>query len=599
MLVVFFAGNLLQAAPPTSAAALNATAKDGSFFDPHNHTSGVLNPLAVVNAQKFIKGEQPSEAELSDFWFKFLKYYNDTTCDDDAFLKAKTTCSLDPTCDEDSFTREKCVKVNKLKSSNQLSNGTKLVLNCDEPALYCSSSEEMGEQCMNSLLRNITNILAATPLTSFSGAYAVRRALMNIPDLPGLLGIHVQQQATVLELALAGISLVEMSLPFDARAVDGEKKLASSVLYYRDLLKDLSAAKTSAKNQELKERFTKLGLNVPQIKWLLLTPASNLGKISETQTLSYISGQCQALAVSPVKAPSIDAGTGLYNAFLKFEDVVGMDVAGPEYTCFAKEGMAEFKKLAAATYRASKDRAKKYPNHKKLVVRAHVGEGAPIEDGESIKTLSDEVRAESCEAMKVFPKIKQINNREGMMYVHQYEARKNIGYILNAISDLKKQHRDLDDFVVFRLGHLTHISKSQAEFAKTLGISADVNLSSNIATQAWTVDQSIIDKYLVKKGINAINVRSLLVALKDNGATYPEIFDGHGLKWLLLNRVPTTLGSDGAGVEHSPSMKREYLIAEELINAWNNSDPEFRKAGITIDYLLNNQKIHLEQMGYK
>src|SRR5690606_35162402 len=160
-----------------------------------------------------------------------------------------------------------------------------------------------------------------------------------------------------------------------------------------------------------------------------------------------------------------------------------------------------------------------------------------------------------------FPKIKQVNTRTDVVYIHEYESRKNIDYILSAIADLKTEYPDIDRYIIFRIGHLTHITNKQAKFAKQLGIRADANLSSNVSTQAWTVDQAIIEKYLLAKGINANNVRSLLVALVENGAPYAEIFNGHGLKWLLLNKVPTTLGTDGAGVEHSPSMRREYLIA--------------------------------------
>ncbi len=591
LIISLFSG-LAQAGQTFSfdAKSLDAATESGIFFDPHNHTNGVLGPLAVVNAYKFIWGQQPSEAELKNFWFKFLEHYN------------KKTDAVDelgnPKLDEAGKVVQ---KVNKLKSGDNLSNGTKLLLNCNEPEIYCSSSlppgEESGELCMNSLLRNITNILAATPLTSFSGAYAVRRTLVDIPDLDGHFGVHVQQQATILELALAKIALVEMSQPF-AGGPDGEKKLASTVLFYSDILKDLRATKTSASNQGLKNRFTQLDLQVPQIKWLLLTPTKDLGENTENTTLSYASGQCREYPVA-ASAPGSDTNKDIYNVLVKFADVVGIDVAGPEYTCFAPRGMEEFKKLAGATYQAAMVRQKDPSTAGKLVVRVHVGEGSPVEDAERIITLSDDARKESCEKAKEFPKIKQVHDRNEMIYIHQLESRKNIDYILQVIDELKKQYKDIDQYVIFRLGHLTHITKEQAKRAKELGITADVNLSSNVSTQAWTVDPAIINKYLVEKGIKANNIRSLLVALVDNGASYEEIFKGHGLKWLLLNKVPTVLGSDGAGVEHAPSLKREYFIANELIKAWNQSDPEFKKQDISIDFLLKNQKNHFDQMKYK
>lgn len=564
-----------------TSKSLQQDGNKGKFFDPHNHTNGVLSSLAVVDAYKYIWGQKPQESELLDFWNKFLNFYNATTEE----IAADGTLK---------------VKVNKLKSGSALSNGTKLILNCNEPALYCSTSlpakEESGEQCMNSLLRSITNILAATPLTGFSGAYAVRRALVDIPDLPGHFGVHVQQQATVLELALEKIGLVEMSQPF-AGGPDGEKKLANTVLSYRDILEDLKASKTSAANLGLKDRFLQLKLDVPQIKWLLLTPTKDLGINSATTTLSYASGQCREYQLA-LQDPTIDTNEDIFSALVKFNDVVGVDVAGPEFTCFAPKGMEDFKKLAGATYRAAKARQLRNKNNDKLVVRVHVGEGSPVEDAEPIATLSDDARKNSCEEIKKYPKIKQIHDRTEYVYIHQYESRKNIDYILKTIGELKKLYSDIDSYVIFRLGHLTHITFAQAKKAKELGITADVNLSSNVATQAWTVDPAIINKYLVEKGVPANSVRSLLVALHQNGASYDEIFKGHGFKWLLMNHVPIMLGSDGGGVEHAPSMKREYLIAQELINAWNKQDPKFRAQNISIDVLLQSQKEHMEKMGY-
>lgn len=584
LISALFISNLGQATQSFTfdSKSLEKPGDFGKFFDPHNHTNGVLNPLAVVNAYKFIWGQVPTEAELNSFWTKFLDFYNQITevPQDDGTIKSK---------------------VNKLKSGASLSNGTKRVLSCNEPGIYCSSSlppgEESGELCMNALVRSIYNILAATPLTGFSGAYAVRRALMDIPDLPGHFGVHTQQQATVLELALEKIGLVEMSQPF-AGGADGEKKLANTVLSYSNILNDLKASKPSAQNKGLKDRFQQLKLDVPVIKWLLLTPTKDLGENSSTTTLSYASGQCQEYPVQVAEDPKVDQNEGIYNVLTRFSDVVGVDVAGPEFTCFAPKGMEDFKVLARATYRAAKLRQLKHNSHAKLVIRVHVGEGSPVEDAEPIATLSDDARKESCEAIKNFPKMKKIHDRSEWVYIHQHESRKNIDYILGAIEELKKQYKDIDQVVIFRLGHLTHITNAQAKKAKELGVTADVNLSSNVATQAWTVDPAIINKYLVEKGIQANKVRSLLVALVKNGASYEEIFKGHGFKWLLMNKVPTMLGTDGAGVEHAPSMKREYLIADELIKAWNKSDPFFKKQGISVDFLLKSQKDHFDQMGY-
>lgn len=578
MALIAFGVHGLKLEYTQNATQLLSKTHKGLFFDPHNHTSGVLSPIAVVNPKKFILGQEPSQEELKNFWFKFLDFYNEITCNE---------------------ATQKC-KANKLKSGPSLSNGTKQLLNCDEPGLYCDRAIDLEkrphEQCSDTLIRNIYNILSATPLTSFAGAYAVRRALPDIPDLPGLFGARTQQRAVVLSLAMAGTGLVEMSHNYF-----GEEK-TTVFEDYQNLLDDLKSPDTSQFNKDLKDRLTKLGLNIPNIKWLLATDTRALGKISDTARISYISGRCSIINEEPViqdKDEQIDPLVGIYNILIKFNNVVGVDVAGPEHTCFVDYGMNEFKKLAKTTYRASVERRKNNKEAGKLIVRAHVGEGAPLEDATPIVTLKADERKKSCEAIKHFPVIKRFYDRKQNIFIHRYEAQKNIDYMIQAISELKTENPDIDNHIVFRLGHLTHVTDAQAKLMKSLGINADVNLSSNIASQAWPVKPALIKKYLINKNIEPINVKSLLVALIANGATYEEIFDGHGVKNLLANKVPTTLGTDGGGVEHAPSLRREYIIADDLINAWNKSDPEFKKQGITLDFIFQSQQEHFKQMGYE
>ena len=561
-----------------NATQLLSRNNKGLFFDPHNHTSGVLSPIAVVNPKKFILGNEPSQEELKNFWFKFLDFYNEITCNE---------------------ATQKC-KANKLKSGPLLSNGTKQLLNCDEPGLYCDRSADLqkhpNQQCSDTLVRNIYNILSATPLTSFGGAYAVRRVLPDIPDLPGLFGARTQQRAVILALAMAGTGLVEMSHNF----ISEEKTTVFED--FQHILNDLKSPDTSQYNKDLKKRFVELGLKIPEIKWLLATDTKALGKISDTARISYVSGRCSIIkeeSDTQEKDEQNDPLVGIYNTLVKFNNLVGVDVAGPEYTCFVDAGMNEFKKLASTAYRAAVERRKNNKDIGKLIVRVHVGEGAPLEDAQPIITLKAEERKKSCEAIKQFPVIKSFYDRKKNIFIHRYEAQKNIDYVIQAITELKEQNTDIDNHIIFRLGHLTHVTDSQAKLMKSLGISADVNLSSNISSQAWPVKPALIEKYLVKKGIEPINVKSLLVALKTNGATYEEIFDGHGIKNLLANKVPTTLGTDGGGVEHAPSLRREYLIADDLINSWNKNDAEFKKQGISIDFIFNSQQEHFKQMGYE
>lgn len=554
----------------------------GLFFDPHNHTNGVLNPLAVVNPRDFIAGRTPDGKELQDFWFKFMEYYDQITCNEET---------------------EKC-KTTKLKSGPQLSNGTKELLNCNEPAFYCSADRAPSKMCITALTRNIYNLLSATPLTSFGGAYAVRRTLPKIPDLPGLSGVHVQQQATLLALAMGGIGLVEMSQTFLS---DEKTRIFSD---YQKIIDDLRSPRTSIKNRDLKRRFTALNLKVPTIKWLLSTDTRALGKLSDTTRMAYNSGMCSVITEEPVVVSQESSNmseenedaqateepnflAGIYNTLKSQPNVVGVDVAGPEYTCFTPTGMNEFKNLAMATFKAAKE---KKIGSKMLVVRAHVGEGVPIEDALPIATAKASARKESCEAVLKFPEYKKVGATAQL--VHQVEARKNIDFIIQAIKELRSKFPEITKYVIFRLGHLTHVTSAQAKTLRQLGVTADINLSSNISTQAFTVDRAVIEKYLVKNGVEPQNVTNLLTSLVAHGAPYGEIFEGHGLKNLLANRVPVMLGTDGSGVEHSPSLKREYQIAAELIKAWNLKDPNFKKQNISINDIFNAQRMHFQKMGY-
>lgn len=539
-----------------NAQNLHDPNKKQLFIDAHNHTGGILPVLAVVDPYKFIRGQEPSETELKDFWFKLVKYYQDNET---------------------------------LKKNRNISNGTKLVLTCNEPSSNCALSDDdsSSDQCNSSLLNSLYNVFSATPLTAFATAYKFRGIVHSIPDLLAASSSYTQMRAKILAMAMTKAGIVELSQAF----IGGSKGEESTFIFtkYKNIIDDLKATNTSHENQPLKERIQQLGLEVPSIKWLLLTHTLELGKISDETTLTYNTGQCSGMGMPEIL--KTDPATGLYDTLVNFEDVIGIDIAGPEITCFASEGMRVFKELATATYFASMTRRQNNNKLKKLVVRAHVGEGSPL-----LKTPFTEEQQAACDEIKKFPQL--MKDLDQNLYIHQKEARTNISIILRAIADLKEKYSDIDDYIIFRLGHLTHLTNEQGQLMKSLNITADANLSSNISTQAWTQNPSIIDKYLVQKGISANHVRDLLDTLLNNGVSVGEIFDGHGLKWLLYHQVPTILGTDGAGVEHSVTLTREYEIAEKLINYWNENDEQFKSKNITIDSLLQSQKLHYDAMGY-
>lgn len=540
----------------SSGSDLHDATKAKIFFDPHNHTGGILPPLAIIDAKKFIAGERITEEDLKDFWTKLVPFFNTT-----------------------------------LMKSPRISLGTKLVVTCNEPSLYCSADANDAnantKKCHSSLLDNIYNMLSATPLTSFNTSYSIRGNTWQIPDLAGASGGSLSTQAKIYELALTGAGVVELSEAFigDKKEEDATRTFTK----YQSILDDLRRPNTSPKNQLLKQRLAEKNLAIPSVKWLLLTHTMELGKLPNERTLTYDDGQCLSKEMPPTL--NTDPMADLYQTLVNYEDAVGVDVAGPEYTCFTNEGMKDFKELVDATYKASQVRRQNNGKFNKLIVRIHVGEGAPLVDTKYVRD-----QAGACEEAKKFPVI--LKDPETGLYKHQVEARRNIGVLITAIRDLIRKYPDINEYVVFRLGHVTHLTKELASRMKSFNITADVNLSSNIATQAWTVDKEIIDEYLVNKGVTANQVRDLRRALERNGASPGKIFDGHGLKWLLYYRVPTILGTDGSGVEHSNSLAGEYELAEKLIDHWNQTDDEFKGRNVTIDTLLKNQALHFDAMGY-
>jgi len=537
-----------------SSSKLDNPSAQVGFFDPHNHTSGVVPPLALVNIYKYIYGTELTTSELKRFWSSVINYF---------------------------------LSEEKLKDDERMSSGTKMLLRCNDAMRFCSKLIN-DAQCREKIIDGINNLFSSTPLTGFSTAYGLRTALFDIPDVPKVTP-KLRAQAMLFELAKNKVDLVEMSKVFLLNTLD--KDSTKDFVRFAQITEDLRSPNTSEKNLDFKKRLEALKLEVPRIKWLLLTHSLQLGKSSDTTTVSYADGRCKEMAM-PLNL-DIDPSKAIYSVLVDYKDVVGVDVAGPELTCFTKRGMEEFKKLAETTYQASKAKRQEKSHKGKLLVRVHVGEGFPINTPTAL--VDNE---QSCAGIKKFPEIETVHDRVKQSPIHRVEARKNIEYILEAIKELKEQYKDINDYVVFRLGHLTHIDSALAQKAKKLGVAADVNLNSNLATGAWPVPQEIINEYLIKKNVTPDTIRSLREALVNNGASLGKVFDGHGLKTLLYHKVPVTLGSDGAGVEHSQSMREEYLLAKQLIDYWNANDHDFASKNITIDDLLLNQKYHYDVMGY-
>lgn len=526
----------------------------GVYLDAHNHNGGVIPPLGLVNLEKFIYGGSLELDELKNFWSSYIN---------------------------SNVIQEKAL-INSLFSA-----GTKMFISCNNPLKYCSQLID-NDKCREKLEDGLMHLFASTPLTSFGTAYGLRRYLVDVPNLKS--NATLRRHALLFELAKTRVGIVEMSRPSMGGYADNDSK--RDFVNYAELTQDLRKETPSSKaNQKFKARLKELNLEIPSIKWLLMIHTSEMGSVDSDSYASFANGQCSVLPLAD--ALKTDLNNGFYNVLLNSDDVVGVDVAGPETTCFSKDGMKKFKELAEVTYQAAVAKQHKRNHKGKLVVRAHVGEGAPISNQQY---FSNEQTA--CNAIQNFQHIKQVFDADRLIPVHHVEAQKNIAQVLAAIAELQKIHPDINDYVVFRLAHLTHITEPLAKRAKQLGVTADVNLSSNVATGSLTIDPAIIDRVLVKKGISPIDSPDILQKLIENGASLGEIFNNHGLKWLLFHNVPTLLGSDGSGVEHTKSLKGEYEMARELIKFWRERDKNFAAKNVTIDELLKNQALHYEAMGY-
>ncbi len=462
--------------------------------------------------------------------------------------------------------------------------------------LYGKDPDKLTEAQVNGAL---ARVLTTTPWTDFDSAYAFRGApisgfLASVYHDDARLNKDVCD-AAIIELAVTHTGYSEQFIFF----VGGWGPAPSSRLdNIRCFMKEPAALAAAGK-------FKALGVSEPKIKSLIMTNTSDLGSVSRdgTDWIQYgTTGQCTptkpVLRIAPddirngllgrdsdgaaVIAPDEERGF--------FDEVVGIDTAGPEITCFTDAsdnvnkgaGMDNYKRLVRAVYSASRER-RGAGWHGKLLVHTHVGEGG-------IRYSYDTA---SGDLFSTFPGI-QIDPATGVA-VHIEQSRENIRRLLQAVRELKTEIKDLDDFVIFRFGHVTHADKQEAQGMKELGIEADINLESNIATRAyWT-------KALAKPAPEPLNEQQQLeyndlVAKVLNSGHAAETLADHSLKYMLEAGVRTLLGSDGGGEEHS-NIAREYQLVGELIAYWKSHDDEFKNAkDVSVRTIDRNVEEHLRDM---
>ncbi|HWX53964.1 MAG TPA: hypothetical protein VN176_05160 [Verrucomicrobiae bacterium] len=462
--------------------------------------------------------------------------------------------------------------------------------------LYGKDPASLSEAEVNGAL---ARVLTTTPWTDFDSAYAFRGAPIYA---------YLQQafqddarmnkavcDAAIIELAVTHTGYSEQFINF----LGGWGPAPSAKLdNIRCFLKEPAVLTASGK-------FKALGLAEPKIKSLLMTNTSEFGAVTKDgpDWIQYgVTGQCAGTKPQLYLVPE-DIRNGLLGrnsdgaeiirpeeeaAF--FDGVIGIDTAGPEFTCFTAAnaqvdkgaGMENYKRLVRAVYSASRER-RGAGWHGKLLVHTHVGEGG-------VRYAYD-----TADPFRTFPTA-QMDAATGVP-VHIEQSRENIRRLLQAVRELKTEIKDLDNFVVFRFGHVTHAEKQDAMAMKELGIEADINLESNIATRAyWT-------KQLAKPAPEPLTEQQQfeyndLVAKVLASGHAAETLADHSLKYMLEAGVRTLLGSDGGGEEHS-SIAREYSLAGELIAYWKAHDEDFKRSAprdLSVRTIDRNVEEHLKDM---
>ena len=201
-------------------------------------------------------------------------------------------------------------------------------------------------------------------------------------------------------------------------------------------------------------------------------------------------------------------------------DIVGIDTAGQELYEFTPTGRERFKIMYLALVEAARAKGEV------LVFRPHVGEGA--------------INPERGAFWNAF------NNRwEGPdgKPIHYERAERNVTAMLKVLLELKEQGLLDPRAVTIRFGHATHTNPEQAALMAELGVIAEANLGSNIAT-------NVVDQATGEEGAR--------------GKKTEEDFEDHSFLTLLFNRVQTILSTDGHAVEKT-TMGDEYARAHKII----------------------------------
>lgn len=454
----------------------------------------------------------------------------------------------------------------------------------------------------------LERVLSATPWSEFDSAYAFRGGPAGdylrsrfYRGNEAALGDDLCR-ATVLDLAATNIDVSEQSIPLVGgfHFENGRS----------DRLDTIECPWRAASDTRVVAGLRRIGKPMPSIRFVLMTLTAQLATLPGGATYSEWSKTGSCAPVPLPKAIETTPAT-IYSALMGlddggrtvippaqrlnyFSDVVGIDTAGPETTCFSDDGMTYYTQLADAVYRAAKDR-RALGWHGKLLVHTHVGEGSAI----------DYVPTPPLEPWTFAGAFAHLPSQR----TNTQQAGENISALLAAIARFRQTHADADRYVIFRMAHVTWANAAQAQAMHDERVEADVNLESNVATGAYPLSRMPLGLPLINRlwidpiaanpaaNFELNDLLGTLVTSPSNVRQTGAILGDAALRHLLERRVRCLLGTDADGVEHS-DIVREYEYASSLISYWNATDDRFRSvaSGVGKRTLLDNVAWHLANM---
>lgn len=556
-----------------------APAAAQTYFDAHNHITGVLPYYAYADLPAFIRGLSGRGSVDAQERLALYLYLSDVWYPRDG------------------------AKLGDARFSPP--DGQRFSLGA-RAALVVYRNQVAGSQAV--LDGALERVLTATPWSEFDSAYAFRGGPAMQYLLTEYYGGNAARlgadlcKATVLDLAATNIHDSEQSLPFIGgwHFKDG----------HSDRLDWVNCASDEPSAPSVAAALHRMDEPKPIVKIVFMTHTSQLATLPGGKTYSEWSKRDRCAATT-LPAALVTTPATIYHALLAqnragrpvvpaarratfFATVVGIDTAGPETTCFTPTGMQYYERLVDAVYRASKAR-RALGWHGKLLVHTHVGEGSVIDYAPTPPAMPWTF----ADAFERLPPT----------WTNDAQAHANITALLGAIADFEQHHPDVHDYVVFRMAHVAWADAAQAVAMRAEGVEADVNLESNVATGAYSIArmplgaQAImtddVDPWLSDENTNfALNdLLDVLAPDPDDPMAVGAVLGNASLKYLLEQHVRCLLGTDADGVEHSDIVK-EYRYAAALIAYWNHTDPKFRKlAGdVSERTMFDNVAWHLRDM---